>query len=176
MKKLLIITLIILSGCVTERRCNQKFPPAESVNIKDSTVITEVLIPRDTLIKTFVEIPRLNIKDSTIITYKDGTYWVSKLTLKGRYSEASAWIEGSQLKGQLTEGGFIQLAALITYYEKRVKELRLLSEKKTTVKEVKYIPKYVKVLAWIGGIFLLIVVLYTGVHLYLKFSPIKLNI
>lgn len=171
MKKLLVL-LILLSGCVTERRCNQKFPPNET--IKDSTVITHEIVKHDTLIRTYVEIPKLNIKDSTVIIYQNGTFKVAKIVLKGRYSEASAWIEGSRLKGELSEGGFIQLASLITYYEKRVSELR--TQKKTIIKEVKYIPKTVKILAWIGGVFLLIVILYTGVHFYLKFSPIKLNL
>lgn len=176
MKKILFVFLILLSGCVTQRRCNEKFPPNESTHIKDSTVIKEVMVPHDTLIKTIVEIPKLMIKDSTVIVYQNGTFKVTKLDLKGRYSEASAWIEGNQLKGQLTEGGFLKLATLITYYEKRVSELRTQVENKTIVKEVKYIPKFVQVLAWIGGIFLLIVILYVGVHFYLKLSPIKLNI
>jgi len=48
--------LIVLSGCVTQQKCHEKFPPAsavkDSVHVRDSVAITYVpyIIPKDSII------------------------------------------------------------------------------------------------------------------------------
>ena len=63
----ILILFIVLSGCVTQRRCNDKYPPVQSVNIKDSVVIREETRYRDSVINVVVEIPKTVVRDSVVV-------------------------------------------------------------------------------------------------------------
>ena len=51
------ILIFLLSSCITEKRCNEKFPPRESVEVRDSIVYrdTTIIIPPDTISFTFID-------------------------------------------------------------------------------------------------------------------------
>jgi hypothetical protein len=86
MRYLLIIFL--LSSCVTQRRCNEKFPPRESVEVRDSIVYrdTTIIIPPDTISFTFID--TCQDMDTVFITQKGkvrvirekGRMWVDCVT------------------------------------------------------------------------------------------------
>lgn len=147
---ILSLILISLSSCITQRRCNDKFPPEQSVNIKDSTVITYETKFRDSVVKVIVNIPKTVIRDSVVVRYEGGKCTSDKLTLTGKYSQAEVWMQNSILKGELTEGGWIPLQVKITMQERYIKELRQKSTEKQTVKMVEYIPKWKLLFFYIG--------------------------
>jgi hypothetical protein len=107
-----------------------------------------------------VEIPRYTVKDSTVLRYMDGIISVPKpLRMVGHYSVALVWVDNNTLKGNLSEQGWIRLTTTIALQEKTIKELRAKDSTKIITKEVYRTKSIVKVLAWIGGICMLVSVL-----------------
>ncbi len=51
MKKLIIflVSLILVTGCCTQKRCNQKFPPVQSVNDSSSVTTSESVQEKDSI-------------------------------------------------------------------------------------------------------------------------------
>ena len=174
-KLLTIVLLIILTGCATQRRCNDKFPPVSSTNVKDSTVITYQTRYYDTTIYKVVEIPKYIVRDSVVIQYVNGVYYFKPLMLKGQYSTATVWVEKQTLKGQLEEGGWLPITLKLQMAEKTIKELRSQVSQTVTVKEVKYIPKYVKVFGWIGFGCVVLLLIYIGILVFVKYLKITIN-
>ncbi len=141
MKKFLIIAIAItLTGCVTEKKCQKKYPPRV-----DSTVIYKDVIKwRDTVI--YKELPPLIIE--RYIDVKD------TLRLAGNYSKAESWVVGDKLHGWLKEG---ENPVKIEY---KIKEVEVIKTKVVReVERVKFVPKFTQGLAWFGVIaFALIII------------------
>lgn len=144
MKNLIILISVILlfTGCITQRRCNEKYPPEQSINIKDSTVITYETVYRDSIFFDTVQITKYVTRESVEVRYVDGKCQSDTLTLKGHYSSAVVFMQNSVLKGELTEEGWIPLQVKITMQDRYIKELRQKSTEKETVRMVEYIPKW----------------------------------
>jgi len=162
MKNILILMVlaIMAASCVTQSRCERKFPPEQSTIINDSIVITEQTRYYDSIIYTYVQIPKYTVRDSVVIVYKNGEASVVKpLKLQGKYSVAMVWIQNNILRGELTESGWIPIEAKLRLQEKTINELRNKETIKTIVEKEKYVPFFIKVLAWIGGICILVSVL-----------------
>lgn len=51
---LFAIIVILFSGCVTQNKCNRKFPP--QVATVDTVIIDKVITERDTIIETYTDI------------------------------------------------------------------------------------------------------------------------
>lgn len=141
MKNLIIIALAItLTGCVTEKKCQKKYPPRV-----DSTVIYKDVIKwRDTVI--YKELPPLVIE--RYIDVND------TLRLAGNYSKATSWVVGDKLHGWLKEG---ENPVKIEY---KIKEVEVIKTKVVReVERVKFVPKFTQWLAWVGVIaFALIII------------------
>jgi hypothetical protein len=137
MRWLLIVavSLVIVIGCTTERRCQRLYPPTE--NIEKIYIEKEVVKVKDTTV--YVELPPIIIE--RYVDVKD-TLW-----LKGGYSKAASWIVGGRLHGWLKEGVIPVKIEYKKEYVDRVKEVVHNEEK---VVEVKYIPKIYKIFALIG--------------------------
>lgn len=175
MKKLLIISMaILLSSCVTQHRCSDKFPPAESINVKDSTIITHEIRYYDSIIYQVVKIPEYIKKDSVVIRYTDGVASTDKLYLIGHYSQATAWLNGKTLQGELKEGGWIEVETKLRLKDQIIKELRSKTSDTVKIVKEKYIPKFIKILAWIGGVCLSLLLLYIIAVVLVKYM--KFNI
>ena len=154
---ILLVLAIMAASCVTQSRCDRKYPPEQSTVINDSIVITEQTRYYDTIITKFLEIPRYTVKDSTVLRYKDGIISVPKpLRMVGHYSVALVWVDNNVLKGNLTEQGWIRLTTTIAMQEKTIKELRAKDSTKIIIKEVYKTKGIVKLLAWIGGLCMLV--------------------
>lgn len=165
------ILLILLSGCITERRCNEKYPLIYSTQLRDSVVIIEQIEFKDTLIKTYVEIPKVTIRDSVILIYKNGeALTVKPLFLKGNYSTAQSWLNSGKLFGRLDEGGAIELSAKIKIQEKTITELQKQVSEKTQIKPVKYVPKLTKFTSIVGITFLSLLLIYLIIKIVAKFK------
>lgn len=101
--KIIILAIILLSGCATQKRCFEKFPP----EIKTDTIIHTEIIYQDTTVfveikgdSVLVEVP-VYIVDTVegkpiVITYKDAE-------AETDFAAARAWIENSILQLELIQ-------------------------------------------------------------------------
>lgn len=141
MKKLLIIALAIsLTSCITEKKCQKKYPPRV-----DSTIIYKDVIKwRDTVI--YKELPPLVIE--RYIDIKD------TLSLEGEYSNATSWVVGDKLHGSLKEG---EQPVKIEY---KIKEVEVIKTKVVReIEQVKFVPKFTQWFAWVGIIALILIII-----------------
>ena len=141
MNRLLIILFAIsLTGCVSEKKCQKRYPPRG-----DSTVIyKDVKKWRDTVI--YKELPPLIIE--RYIDVKD------TLRLAGSHAKAESWVVGDKLHGLLKEG---EKPVKIEY---KVKEVEVIKTKVVReVERVKFVPKLTQWLAWFGVISLALIII-----------------
>ena len=161
MKKIIyLLVVLLLAGCVTQRRCNDKYPTVSSTNTKDSIVIRDSVVFKTVYNNIPVIIPDTVIKDSVRIVDGKGFPALTPLVLRGRFSTATSWVNSGVLYGRLDEGGTIMLRVKNVMQERYIKELRSKLTEKQSVKIVKETPKLVKILAWIGGILSVLVLTY----------------
>ena len=141
MKNLLIIALAItLTCCITEKKCQKKYPPRV-----DSTVIYKSVTKwRDTVI--YKELPPLVIE--RYIDVKD------TLRLAGNHSKATSWVVGNKLHGLLKEG---ENPVKIEYKIKEVEDKKIKAVRE--IERVKFVPKFTQWLAWVGVIALILIVI-----------------
>ena len=123
MKYILIILVVILQSCITQEKCNERFPPQvkeirETTYVKRDSVIPGAII-RDTLTLESIQY----LKDVKII--KDTTGRAELRLYKDAYGRLIAECQAKDID--------------ITWFEKQIKDY---TEKINTVKE-KYIPAWV---------------------------------
>lgn len=153
MRWLLIVTalLMTLSGCVTQKKCNKKYPPRQSI---DSIYIEREVVSYiiDTV---YIELPPLYIE--RFVNIKD------TLRLKGAYSSAQSWVNGGKLFGWIKEG---TQPVKIEYKKEYVDRVQYRDVVKHSIKEIKVIPNWAKIFIGIG----LIACFYIIIRLYLLFK------
>lgn len=147
--KILILALVILgfTGCVTQKRCQEKFPPRESISVRDSIVI------RDTVIY-IPEVQYVIVPDTIIDTvlikpvYDDGGLISDTLYLVSKLSWARAWVKDYELFGTISDKD-TTLVVKPTESQKVVKQTeKYKTIEKTEIVEVRYIPKFYKFCFW----------------------------
>ena len=166
---LLIGALVLFSSCNPCKRLARVCPPTivreryDSLIYRDSIIIkdriVEIKIPADTVYKT-KEVP---------VPYN---VYVSPITAENDYARAHAWIEHSKIKLELIQKEqviqkIIEGAEKETFYWKEKYE----KERIVEVKEVKYTPKLVKILSWIGIISIVILLTYIYIIIRKKIRP-----
>ena len=122
------LTLIsMMMSCVTEKRCNAKFPPKVEYVKKDSVVYKEKIVKRDTVIYKYLTKDSI-IKETNIIYSKDSA-WFPPMVARGKYGSAKAWSYKGKAYLNYFEGGVaieLDLKNAITerdkWMEKYVKE------------------------------------------------------
>ena len=150
MKKLLSIfglTIIVLSSCVTQKKCLQKFPPSASTDSVYIEKVKEVpvYLPGDTV---NVEIP-VSCPDQDLIKVENSKLKQEILIIKGK------------LISKLTVKPDTVKVPVIQTIEK-IKEVKV-------PEPVKYVPKIAKAFAWIGGLCIALLIAYIS----RKFLPLK---
>jgi hypothetical protein len=162
----LFLTLLGQSGCVSYKKCLEKYPPS-----RDTLRITQVrdsIIYRDTTI--YVKIQGETKHDSIFIKIPVEGKLFSFDTLRQDtpLASAEAWIADSYLQLKLTQKD----TTILTKLNNAVMEAyhwRSEYEKVTeTPKEVKYIPKIYKIAFWI----VLVAVIVLAGYLVKKFNLI----
>ena len=157
MKKLLILLLIVLAGCSPQRkfqRLTDRYPsllPKPETTIV-TTIKTEIEY-RDTTIN--YTLPTKTVYDTTYIEVtKEGKMWSDSAYVESNYAQSWAWVKSRQL--------FLTIAdkdtTLALKLENAVKESnhwKNMYEKQIQIIPERYIPKWIKILAWIGGIVVL---------------------
>jgi hypothetical protein len=137
-----ILIMLVLGSCVTQKKCNSKFPPSTNTSVHDSIIIRDSIVYKDRLVPVYIKgdtvwqdkpIPGIPEKINT-----------TPMFLENTYAKASAWIENSRLKMEL-----IQKDQVITFKldsaDKIAKhwEYRWRNEKQIiTLPPVKYTPKF----------------------------------
>lgn len=120
----------------------------EYVTVRDTTI----LFKTDTL----VQVPEVSISDYINIA--------DTLRIETPYAVSEAWVDTTfnTLKGTLKQGG--KLPVQIVEKERLVYRDSVVVQEKPVpvevVKEVKYTPRFVRAMAWIGGIFLIGLLVY----------------
>lgn len=125
---IIVLTVIVLTGCVTQKKCLRKFPPATSI---DSVYIEKlkevpVFIPGDTI---KVSSP-VNCPDQDLIKVEN-----SKLKQ-----------EISIIKGRIVSNTTIKPDTIKITVKETITEVKEVA----VPQPVKYTPKLVKIFAWIG--------------------------
>ena len=153
MKKIIyLLVVLLLAGCVTQRRCNEKYPPVSSTNTKDSLVIKDSVVFKTVYDTIPVTIKDTAIKDSVRIVDGKGLPKTRPLILKGLFSTSISWVENGVLYGRLDEGGTIKIRVEKIMQERYYKERGSKIVEKKVIVTIKETPKGVKILAWIGGL------------------------
>jgi hypothetical protein len=163
MRILIIIILAVLAtGCVTKKRCADKYPPETHIEYREVIVEKEIIKYRDTTI--YVELPPVEIEKSVIIEVPV-TLYVAPIEAVGKYSSARAWIASQRLHLDLKEGGTLEVELKDAI--KEIERLRTTNTNNTSkeVVRVPYTPKFWIITGWIGIIFIILVLIW----IYKKF-------
>jgi hypothetical protein len=100
---LLLWALSMMMSCVTEKKCNAKFPPKVEYIKKDSIVYKEKIVKRDTIIYKYLTKDSI-IKETNIVYSKDSA-WFPPMVAKGKYGSAKAWSYRGKAFLNYFEGG-----------------------------------------------------------------------
>jgi hypothetical protein len=157
MKYLLILLLAFtLIGCVTQKRCNEKFPPQTITITKDSIINKEKIVIKDTtIIRT---IPGDTVHKIDTVIGNKGVVNSKKVFAETSLAKATAYVYKNKLYLEL-----IQKDTTLEFkLDSAIKEATYWKEKyqnSSTVvtKETSKSPWYMKVLAWIGSVCLVVI-------------------
>lgn len=98
---LVIAGILIVSGCVSQKKCNAKFPPSNNTQVHDSIVIKDSIIYKDRLVP--YKIAGDTIWQETPIPGIPEKINTSPIFIENAFAKATAWIENSILKMQLEQ-------------------------------------------------------------------------
>ena len=97
MKKLWILLIIVFLGsCVTQKRCLKKFPPVVSVD----TIVHDTTIYRDTTVYEYIEGD--TVYNERIISIPK-TVYVPPVEAETEFAHALAWIQNQRLRLELRQ-------------------------------------------------------------------------
>jgi hypothetical protein len=171
MKKLIAL-FILISLCTA---CNRKtFQSVEKTTItKDSIIVVhDTLILHDT---TFVFKGDSSQIQAQVIVDKNGKAELPQTITETPRLKSIVSITNGVMKVDCI---CKELEQTVQLQERRITELTRINEKQKTdiqttkTVEVKYIPKFVSVLAWLGGLTWLGIIIWAVAKLYLKFKPL----
>ncbi len=159
------ITLVI-SSCATQKRCNRRFPPETSIEIKDSIIektkieyhdtIIEVLLPFDTAAFFKTLKPINNVVNLDTLTRESGIVG------------AQAWVNNNRMGVR----GYIADSTLFYALDSARKEVHTWKEKyntqkQTIVRRVKYVPMFYKLTAGFSILVLVNLLIYIIIRFWL---------
>lgn len=96
-----ILIALALASCVTQRRCNSKFPPSTDTQVRDSIIIRDSIIYKDRLVP--YKIPGDTIWQDKPIPGIPEKINTAPMRLENTYAIAEAWIENSKLRLKLQQ-------------------------------------------------------------------------
>src|SRR4030042_4401962 len=162
MKRILILSLFLalLSACVTQRRCNYRFPPKNDTIRLES--VRDSIIVKDTTI--YIQLPGEIVRDSVPIPCPPPppSYIPERVTAETSLAKASAWWSYPVIKLELIQKDTTiekRLAGALQeshHWKTEYEKIRI------TPAPVKYIPGIYKISLWlwigviIGGIIFIV--------------------
>lgn len=131
----------LLMSCVTQRRCNIKFPP--TTNTVTHETVRDSIVYMDKTVE--VKIPGATVHDSVLIPcFPPVSYVPDTARAETEYARAKAWFSHSSIKLKLEQKASI-LQVRLDSAIKESYQWKTKYEKVTIVPEpVKYIPKIYK--------------------------------
>ena len=136
---LFIAVLLLFTGCITQSKCDRKFPPEVMVIRTDSIIHTKETIYRDTTIT--IIIPGDTVRDSVQVV---NGQTLKPSILNTQFAESKAWVENGTLKHELRQKDTVYKVklnnAIRLTWERAEK---FYNSKEVQVKTVRYIPQWV---------------------------------
>lgn len=144
---LFMVLILALVGC------RNRQPITKTTTVTDTVYTTETIVERDTVLYTDTSSVGLSFDcDSLFKALQSAS---KPLKMKQKNANLVFKIEpGGRLHARASCDS---LKVELAIKDKIIKELRKRSEKTTVEIPVKYIPRFVEILAWIGGVLSLIV-------------------
>ena len=143
MKQLIVILLAgaLFTGCVTQRRCERRFPPqtsTEIITVTRDSIVFKPLIIRDTIpgdtVTVEVELPAVPCEELSTMVSREATAEV-------QYAVARAWVAGGRVNLELRQKQQV-IERLIEDAFKEAYYWRERYENEKTVVTERYIPKF----------------------------------
>lgn len=167
MKKLIYIAaaFFFLSGCVTEKKCNRKYPP--QVHESDSVVFKEKLVP--VFIHDTVFIAADTVFKKVPVFINKGVIYSKPVFAYTEYAHARAQVVNSNLNLNLFQND--TAIARLLKNNVTIKEKEVYKTKKVTVK-VWEVHWYDKAARWLAGIFIIYLLIVTAIKIIkIYFKP-----
>jgi len=163
-----LLVCFVAFSCVTERRCLWKYPIVPEIVKKDSVIIKDTIIYRDRYIPYYIK-GDTQFVDKPVPVEKN--IIPIRLELENDYAKAKAWVENSRLKLQLEQKDQV-IEFKLDSADKEVRHWKekWTNEKQTIVVKEKFIPKWVRTLAIVGGIITLIFLAWFGYRAFTFFK------
>jgi len=169
MKKLILLIVIAatFTGCITEKRCNSKFPPEVMIIRRDSIFRETKTIYNDTVI--YVQVPgEIQYSNDTLYIVGDQIYFKPSY-LKTSFAESRAYVQNNRLQHTLTQNDTIvpvtiKNAIRLTWERAE----RYFNQSETKVEKVKFVPLIYKIFAGFG----LLSLIYFAVNLYIRIKGV----
>lgn len=151
-----VLTVLVLSSCVTQKKCLQKFPPQTIRERYDSIIIKDTIIYKDVIVEKVI--PADTVYVDRIIPGIPQSITTRPMILENDYAIAKGWIQDSRLKMQL-EQKYQVLRFKLDSADKLVRhwQFQYLKERElnTHVVVQKFTPKIYKIALW-GWVVLII--------------------
>jgi len=139
---LCLLAVLLLSGCVTQKKCDRKFPAQTMVIRKDSIIRTTNTVFRDTTIYIYIKGETKYSTDT--VWLKNGLAYSNKDHLTTSFAESWAWVGNGRLYHKLIQkdtliGQEVKDAIRLTWESAE----KYYSRSEVQVKTERYIPKWV---------------------------------
>ena len=147
--------LAILTGCATQRRCLQKFPPPPA-----DTVTQETVTYRDTTL--YVMLPADTVRDSipVMLPCPQPELSTSRVSVRNRYANAQTWIANGKLHIDLQMNS---ASLAITIDSLAATKTKTVTITKTVIVKEKYVPPFYRAMLFVSiflaVLFVLIIVI-----------------
>ena len=166
---LILFAFFLLSSCTTAKKCYRKFPPQTSTETIYRDSIREVIKYRDTTL--YIKIPGETITNTVFVPVASPgqNYIPDTARAENKYAIGKAWLDWPKIKLTL-----IQKPQTLEFQLKNaIKEANVYrqlyeKEKSKEVVQVRYVPKFVKIIAWWGVIAFLALVAYLALKIRSK--------
>jgi hypothetical protein len=153
---LILLLATLMSGCITEKRCSERYPPAErsTVFIQHDTVtsVKDSLIPLPAdsgLIKALLECQDGKVVVKEILSVKPGKHVIPFFSVQNNVLTPGAKIDSSSI--------------YLSWKETHIRESRI--ESKAIEKPVYKVTGFKNFLIWSGGIAWAIIVVLVAIKL-----------
>jgi len=146
---ILLAIIMVITGCVTENKCNRKFPPQTIVIRKDSIIRTTNTVYRDTLVYIYIKGETKYSTDTVWV--ENGIAYSKKDHLVTSFADSWAWVENGRLYHELIQkdtliGQEVKDAVRLTWERAE----RYYNKSEVQVKTERYIPKWAWWCFWIS--------------------------
>jgi len=165
MKNLILLLLLLtFAGCVTQNKCNQKYPPVETIITKDSVIRTVETIYSDTTI--YYQLPADTVTE--VVEVERATQ-IKPSVLKTGYSISTAYVKEGRLYHSLIQNDTLLRLNIDNAVRSTWESASKFYNKETVkVERVRYIPKWV----WLALGVALIALMGWAIKLISIFKPV----